>query len=188
MTPGAMKILVIGMGVIIAALLVVLIFVPPRNAAPVPTGNSTSTGSGTDGTLTGTVTSTLPGGDRNGGADQAVYYNYTTAKGRTVKATIAPNQKITNPLTFTGNVPAGWAFEGSFPIDIRDANGAVIGHGTATVPNWMSTTTAWYSATISFGRSSSGNPLTPTGLIVLYNDNPSGLARNADAAEIPVKF
>jgi hypothetical protein len=117
-----------------------------------------------------------------------MYYDYTSSKGKNVKASIAPNQKITNPITFTGNVPAGWAFEASFPIDVRDANGATIGHGTATVPNWMSTTTAWYSATLSYGKSSSANALTPTGWIVLYNDNPSDLAVHADAVEIPVRF
>jgi cytoskeletal protein RodZ len=175
-----MKAIPIILGVVIVGLLAALIFIPGRNQTNAPTATST-----TNGTVSPTSTSPGTTGTPN---DNVIYYNYTSTKGKIVKASIAPNQKITNPITFTGNVPAGWAFEASFPIDVRDANGATIGHGAAAVPNWMSTTTAWYSATISYGKSSSANTLTPTGWIIIYNDNPSGLAANSDSISIPVKF
>ncbi len=167
-----MKAVVIILGVIIIALLAVIVFVPVgnQNIAPAPTSTPAN------GNISGNVTSTDPG-------PGATLYEYASRKGKTVRAYLAPNQKITNPITFTGNVPAGWAFEASFPVTVQNASGVEIGKGIAAVPNWMSTTTAWYSVTLSYTQ-----PGTATGWIILWNDNPSGLAENADDARIPVTF
>lgn len=157
------------LGAIILILLGVLIFIPGNrgdNGQP----NSTSTPGGNT-PVTSTPTSTQD------------LYSYATAKGKIVRSYIASNQNIASPVRVEGNVPPGWAFEGSFPIRITDASGKVLATAIAAAPNWMSTTTVWYAATITFAK-----PTSTTGFIVFVRDNASGLPEHDDSARIPVRF
>lgn len=170
----SIKIIPIALGVIALALLAVLIFVPAKKSAA-PSGDIAATSASSSNVSTAD--------DRNGSADAAVYYDYSTVKGKNVKASVQSGQIISRPITFTGNVPAGWAFEASFPVRIVDANGNVLGQNPARVPNWMSGTTAWYTVTVMYAK-----PSTSSGFIVLVRDDPSGLEQNADEVKIPVRF
>jgi hypothetical protein len=171
------KTLPIVLGVIIVALIAAFFLIPGRNTTVNP---GTPYSSSTD-TTPGTITPTEPPTSANP-AD--TLYAYRTTKGKTVNAYIAPNQKIISPFIVTGNVPAGWAFEASFPVQLLDGNGNIIGQGAARVPNWMSTTTtAWYGFSVSFSQ-----PPTANGTLLLKNDNASGDAANADEVRIPVTF
>ncbi len=169
------KALPITLGVIIVVLLGILAFVPGKKGTPSENSTSTPATSTPDNT---TPSTTLPDGNPT-----STLHAYTTKKGKTVNVYLASGQKVVSPLTITGNVPAGWAFEASFPVSILDANGTVLGQGPARVPNWMSTTTAWFGVTVSFPK-----PATATGTLLLRNDNPSGEAANADEIRIPVTF
>jgi hypothetical protein len=165
------------LGVIILGLIAVLVFVPGRNsnntATPAPGASSSTPDSGGD-----------VSGDVPGPRASSTLYAYASSKGKIIHAYVAPNQKITSPFRVEGNVPAGWSFEASFPVQIVESNGnIVLGQAAAAVPNWMSTSTAWFAATVNFNQ-----PATATGYIVLKKDNPSDLAANDDSVRIPVKF
>ena len=41
-------------------------------------------------------------------------------------ATPSINATIPQPLTITGRARGGWYFEASFPVELRDANGALL--------------------------------------------------------------
>jgi hypothetical protein len=173
------KTLPIVLGVIIVALLSVLIFLPGRNTTIVPVASSTDTG---------TVTLPPPiATSTTGSTATATLIAYKSLRGLTANVYLAPNTRITSPLTITGNVPSGWAFEASFLVKLVDANGAEMGEGLAFVPNWTSTTTAtdWFSVSISFAKP----PVYITnGTLILAADDPSGLPQYEDEVRIPVRF
>jgi hypothetical protein len=170
------KALPIVLAVIILALLAILIFVPGKTANPSPVATYTSTSQPTP---TTTDVIQLP----NPESSTSTLSAYASLKGKTVKISLAQNSQVISPIIITGNIPSGWAFEASFPVKLLDANGTVIGQGAARVPNWMSTTTAWFAVGVSFAK-----PTTSTGTLVLLADNPSGSAANADEVHLPVKF
>ncbi len=93
-------------------------------------------------------------------------------------------QKISSPVTVTGQARGNWYFEASFPVKVLDNDDAVIGGGIATAQGeWMTTDYVPFSATVEF------NPGTSTqGVVVLQKDNPSGLPENDDELAIPVTF
>lgn len=91
---------------------------------------------------------------------------------------------ITSPITIKGRARGTWFFEASFPINVIDANGRVLGQGIATAESdWMTTEFVPFSATITFSA-----PTTSTGKIVLEKDNPSGLPEHADSVSLTVSF
>ena len=175
-----MKYIPIALGVLILVLIGVVIFVPGKNDAPPDLPNATSTPNGQEPVSTSTpATSTEPGTSPT----STVYYNFTTAKGRIVRLDIPANALVTSPLRLTGNVPAGWAFEASFPASIVDSTGKMLAQVPASVPNWMSPTGAWFGVNLMFAK-----PATQTGFIVLKRDNPSDMPENSDEVSIPVRF
>ncbi|MFN7160056.1 MAG: Gmad2 immunoglobulin-like domain-containing protein [Candidatus Gracilibacteria bacterium] len=96
---------------------------------------------------------------------------------------LVQNQTVESPLVISGEVK-GWYFEGSFPIEIQDANGKVL----AIVPaqakgEWMTENFVPFSASLNFSA-----PTTATGNVVLRKDNPSGLPENDMSYTVPVKF
>lgn len=95
-----------------------------------------------------------------------------------------PNNKIMSPLTVTGKARGAWYFEASFPIEIKDANGNLIGSGIAQAQgDWMTQGFVPFTATIEFKV-----PQTTTGTLILRKDNPSGLPENDNQLIVPVKF
>lgn len=94
------------------------------------------------------------------------------------------NSVIQSPVVITGEARGYWFFEASFPIDIKDSNGEVIGGGIATAQGeWMTEDFVPFTANISFT-----SPQTATGSIVLKKDNPSGDPIRDDALVLPVSF
>ncbi len=94
------------------------------------------------------------------------------------------NQKITSPLTITGEARGTWYFEASFPVRIEDANGKVLVQAPAQAQGeWTTENYVPFSVTLSFVKPQSGN-----GFIVFERDNPSGLPENANELRVPVQF
>lgn len=91
---------------------------------------------------------------------------------------------IASPLGIQGEAVGNWYFEASFPITLKDANGNVLANAPAqAIGNWMTTDFVPFSAVLTFST-----PSTPTGMLILQNDNPSGDPAMSKQIEIPVKF
>ncbi len=110
--------------------------------------------------------------------------DYTSLKGEVVKASVSQNQKITTPITITGEIKGTWSFEGSFPIIIQDGSGNTLAQAPGTLSgDWMTTEYVPFSSTLTFE-----NPSTPTGYIILKKDNPSDQRELDDSVQIPIRF
>ena len=95
-----------------------------------------------------------------------------------------PQSKITSPLTISGKARGPWYFEASAPVVLKDSSGTVIAHGTIRAQgSWMTNEYVPFSGTLTFSA-----PSTPTGTLVLQNDNPSGDPKKLKTLEIPVIF
>lgn len=98
-----------------------------------------------------------------------------------------PLSVIESPLSFTGQARGLWFFEASFPVQITDWNGLIIGQGVATADGeWMTEEFVPFSGTITFTLPE-GTPYR-RGSLIFSKDNPSGLPEHDDALEIPVRF
>lgn len=112
-------------------------------------------------------------------------YTYTSAKGVPVLV-FAPlrNAAINSPVVVMGEVPGNWCFEAEFPIELKDETGAVVAHTSARVfGDWQTTQLVPFTATLTYGSARTGS-----GMLVLHNDNPSGLPDKADVVSVPVIF
>lgn len=95
-----------------------------------------------------------------------------------------PQQKITSPLTITGQARGNWFFEASFPVKLVDQNGDTLAEAIAQAQTeWMTENFVAFKATLEFPK-----PTTATGVLILQKDNPSGLPENDDWLVLPVKF
>lgn len=95
------------------------------------------------------------------------------------------NMKVVSPLKVTGTVPAGWMFEGVFPIKLVDASRKLIVQGQAKeklAGSWQGGLPVDFTATLMF-KTASGS-----GFLILQNDNPSGIPANSKTFEVPVGF
>ncbi len=100
-------------------------------------------------------------------------------------ASPAANSKIASPLTVKGKVPAGWMFEGQFPIKLTDASKNIIASASAkemTPGSWTNGKPVDFQATLTFTTSEK------TGFLILNSDNPSGDPAKAKSFELPVSF
>lgn len=95
-----------------------------------------------------------------------------------------PNAKIASPLKLTGQARGTWYFEAVFPVELQDANGNVLATGQAQAQgDWMTEDFVPFTASLEFTT-----PATPTGILILKKDNPSGLPENDKSLAVPVKF
>jgi benzodiazapine receptor len=95
-----------------------------------------------------------------------------------------PEATVDSPLVIEGEARGSWFFEASFPIEIQDENGTVIGQGHATAgSDWMTEDFVPFTAQIAFTK-----PSGSTGKLILRKDNPSGLPEKDDELWIPVTF
>ena len=95
-----------------------------------------------------------------------------------------PNFVIHSPLFVFGEARGYWFFEASFPVEIRDSNGVVLGVGIAQAQEeWMTEEFVPFKATIPFASSTIRE-----GVVVFKKDNPSGLPEHDDEYVVPVKF
>lgn len=94
-------------------------------------------------------------------------------------------QQISSPLTITGEARGTWYFEASFPLELRDASGAVIAqHYAEAQADWMTENFVPFRSTLSFPAQPAGSQ----GTLILRKDNPSGLPENDNSVSIPVVF
>ncbi len=107
------------------------------------------------------------------------------AKDDLIKVTnILPNQEITSPITIKGQARGVWYFEAVFPIQIINDKKEIIGRGQGmTESDWMTNDYVSFTSTIDFNPGSS-----TSGEIILQKDNPSGLPKNDNELQIPVRF
>ncbi len=99
-----------------------------------------------------------------------------------------PNQGISNPLVITGQARGYWFFEASFPVELYDQDGKLIGSTVAQAKptnsdGWMTENFVPFEANLNIAYSSS-----TTGTLVLKKDNPSGLSEKDDRLIVPVKL
>lgn len=95
------------------------------------------------------------------------------------------NSVVKSPLKISGTVPAGWMFEGVFPIKLLDSEKNVIAQASAkevVAGSWQSGEPVEFTATLTFKNA------TGSGTLVLENDNPEGDPANSKTFEIPIKF
>ena len=96
-----------------------------------------------------------------------------------------PNDVVESPLILKGRARGSWFFEASFPVELRDDNGAIIAQGQATATgDWMTEEFVPFTATLSFNKAAG----TSTGNLILRKANASGLPENEGALEIPIIF
>lgn len=96
----------------------------------------------------------------------------------------APKAGVTVGKTFTveGEAPGNWYFEASFPIQVRSAEGDVIGRAVAQAQSdWMTTELVSFTTEVTLDGGYSG-PAT----LILLRDNPSGLPEHDDALEVDI--
>ncbi len=94
-------------------------------------------------------------------------------------------QLVQSPLVVEGEARGLWYFEGVFPVYLLDAHGIRMGEPVEAraIGDWTTTDFVPFRATLTFS-----NPVTTEGLLVFEKDNPSGLAANGAAFQVPVKF
>ncbi len=106
----------------------------------------------------------------------------TTKGGQITIDNLAENQTVQLPMTVTG-VVAGWFFEGSFPVFLKDAHGNQIGVGLASSSqNWMTANPIPFSVTLPAVN------YTGPGTIVFTKDNPSGEVQYDDSYTVNILF
>jgi len=114
---------------------------------------------------------------------QAKGYDLGVAAGNLKIVSPKPGDKLASPLIISGEAK-GWYFEGSFPIELKDANGATLASGVAQAQgDWMNPDFVPFIATLDFAA-----PTTPTGMLILKKDNPSGLPQYDAQISVSVTF
>ncbi len=94
------------------------------------------------------------------------------------------NAQVTSPLKVTGEAKGNWYFEAVFPVKLLDANNKVLAQAPAQAKaDWQTQAFVPFEVTLTFAQ-----PTTPTGTLVLHNDNPSGDPARAQSVSVPVQF
>lgn len=82
-------------------------------------------------------------------------------------------QEIKSPVYISGEAKGTWFFEASFPVQITDQDGKVLGQGPVTAKtDWMTEKMVAFEGTIPFEKGVAKN-----GFVVFTPDDPSGLDR-----------
>jgi Immunoglobulin-like domain of bacterial spore germination len=98
-----------------------------------------------------------------------------------VGATLHPNV----PIKISGEALGRWYFEASFPIELTDAQGAIISKGVATAQStWMVPGFVPFTGTLGYNQQRLGS----RGYVILRRDNPSDFRVNDASIKIPVIF
>ncbi len=95
-----------------------------------------------------------------------------------------PGSVVGKTLTVMGEARGTWYFEASFPIEVRDTMGTVIATGIGQPvggADWMTEDFVPFSSTITVPESFIGEAV-----LVLMNDNPSGMVENARLISFPL--
>ncbi len=91
---------------------------------------------------------------------------------------------VTSPIRVTGKAKGNWFFEANIPVMLKDENGTVIAQqGMHADGDWMTTDYVNFSGMLSFPT-----PTTDYGVLIINNDNPSGLPEFDKSFVVPVRF
>lgn len=97
---------------------------------------------------------------------------------------LSNNQAIASGFTVQGKVKGNWFFEGSFPVEILNANRQKLSTVLAqTKEDWMTSEMIGFFAKLDFPK-----PLTDHGYVVFRRDNPSGLPEHDREFTVQVRF
>ena len=112
----------------------------------------------------------------------------TTYKDLMKDVVVTPVENRLSPYAETfsvkGEARGPWFFEGTFPVELVDANGTSVATGQAkAVGEWMTMDFVPFTVSIDYPPTK-----TKTGFLVLKKDNPSGDPSKDDAFKIPVTF
>lgn len=120
--------------------------------------------------------------DDTAGADQNVQTDVAAAL---ISVTApASGAAVTSPLLVSGEARGTWYFEADFPLELVDANGALLAQGVAQAQeSWMTEDFVPFKATLTFAA-----PATEGGTLLLRKSNPSGLPENDSELRVPVRF
>ena len=93
-----------------------------------------------------------------------------------------PHQQVCSPLTVKGKAKSAWFFEGVFPILLLDAKCQELTSSKAkAIGDWTTGDFVPFEGKLEFTVTK------PTkAILVLQNDNPSGLPENSRKKEIPI--
>jgi hypothetical protein len=157
-----------------------------------PLISTTSNTSGKTGTTSGTAprttTPSSTGGSFTGQATLLPTYYAQQISSSTLPVHVSTppsNSIMVSPIIVNGEAKGSWYFEGTFPILLVNASGRIIASGHVQArSDWMTNDFVPFAGTLAFPRQSSGSK----GFLILKKDNPSGLAKNDAAVEIPVTF
>jgi hypothetical protein len=95
-----------------------------------------------------------------------------------------PNQKISSPLTLSGQARGYWFFEASFPMRLYDSGGNLLATAIAQAQGeWMTENFVPFKTELVFDV-----PMEGDGVLVFEKDNPSGLPEHDDELIVPIKF
>ena len=99
-----------------------------------------------------------------------------------VKVTLPfPGATVLREFIVTGEARGVWYFEASFPVEVHDPEGNVVGRGLATAKGeWMTEEFVPFSAPVNIENYS--GPAT----LVLIKDNPSGLPEHDDSVSFGI--
>lgn len=91
---------------------------------------------------------------------------------------------VTSPLTVKGKARGTWFFEANLPVTLKDQNGKILAQkGFQAKTNWMTEDYVEFEDSLTFSM-----PATEYGVLVIENDNPSGLPENEKSFAVPVRF
>ncbi len=98
--------------------------------------------------------------------------------------TPSPGETVSSPVMVKGKALGTWFFEGVLPVSMEDPDGNLLSAAPArALDDWMTEDFVEFEAKLDFDP---GN--NETAVIIIKNDNPSGLPENAKKFEIPVKL
>jgi hypothetical protein len=94
------------------------------------------------------------------------------------------NAVVTSPLHVSGEARGNWYFEGSFPVEVRNADGEVLAQVPApALGDWMTEAFVPFEVSVSFDVGTA-----TSGVVRFIRDNPSGLSEFDTLLEVPVRF
>jgi len=108
--------------------------------------------------------------------------NNQTISSEIIVDTPKPNSEIQSPLSITGQARGNWYFEAVFPVKLLDSRKQIIAQGQARAKSdWLTTDFVPFEAYLEFSSDIKQN-----GVLILQNDNPSGMPQNLKQIQIPV--
>ena len=106
----------------------------------------------------------------------------TPLSAKVIVTTPEAKQKVSHIVTVAGVAPGPWFFEAQFPMQVRDAEGNIVGRTTASAQgDWETSKLVTFTATMQIDANFHG-----AAKLILMKDNPSGLPENDDAVEVPI--